>query len=58
MHKNWHTPSEQQILKTFNSDAEKGFQTDEVISRYKKYGPNLLSVRKNKTSVASFFKSV
>ena len=54
MHKNWHALNEQQVLKALTSDAQKGLQTDEVKSRYKKHGPNLLSVKKTKPALLRF----
>ncbi|UCN00883.1 cation-transporting P-type ATPase [Sulfurimonas sp. SWIR-19] len=54
MKKHWHTLNEQEILKIFSSDLKEGLRADEAQNRYKKYGPNLLSVKKTKSALMRF----
>ncbi|QOP43000.1 cation-transporting P-type ATPase [Sulfurimonas sediminis] len=54
MKKHWHTLNEQDILKIFSSDLKEGLRADEAQNRYKKYGPNLLSVKKTKSALMRF----
>ncbi len=54
MKKEWHILKETEVLQALNSDADNGLQADEAINRYKKYGPNLLSVKKTKSALMRF----
>jgi len=50
-----HSNSKQDVLKGYDSNAEKGLSKDQVSHLKEKYGPNKLSEKKKKTILQRFF---
>ena len=50
----WHALTEEQITTMLDVDVEQGLTTDEANNRLQKFGPNTISVNREKSSVISF----
>ena len=50
-----HSNSKQDVLKGFDSNAEKGLSKDQISLLKEQYGPNKLSEKKKKTTLQRFF---
>ena len=51
----FHSEKQQAVLDSFNSDAQKGLSTEQVIKAKEKYGENKLKEKQKKTMLARFF---